>query len=362
MGGNYKGVMLCNRPFAGVAAAAKTSAKATPSFLTGTPMDKIGANVPIMKDKVVARRSKKETALSRHKKWLVDLQKTKDLLESEMMAEQDEKDEKRRKFMERERKMRAAVRGVDPAEAKGGSDGGYDSKYAKDEDDYDDYDDVGDAPPKAGKKEPKKPMWAMTEGKASKAVDEQEEDEAEELLDFAAGLDFDKFIDDMEVRAMMEQVKGRVDELETAIAEDERIADNLDSRAEERAAELTEENLEDYEYDDDEQRKDDDLMSVAESLLSERGGLNQKYSKQAMLEKIAQVKNSQMEPIAEEKDSIVEANKRMIADMSKKNADNKQKKAAEEKEARLRAAEAKQVASESVDASNLPYLHRNPAV
>lgn len=264
--------------------------------------------------------------------------------------------------MERERKMRAAVRGVDPAEAKGGSDGGYDSKYAKDEDDYDDYDDVGDAPPKAGKKEPKKPMWAMTEGKASKAVDEQEEDEAEELLDFAAGLDFDKFIDDMEVRAMMEQVKGRVDELETAIAEDERIADNLDSRAEERAAELTEENLEDYEYDDDEQRKDDDLMSVAESLLSERGGLNQKYSKQAMLEKIAQVKNSQMEPIAEEKDSIVEANKRMIADMSKKNADNKQKKAAEEKEARLRAAEAKQVASESVDASNLPYLHRNPAV
>jgi len=48
--GNYKGVMLCNRPFAGVAAAAKTSSKATPSFLTGTPAEKIGANVPIMKD------------------------------------------------------------------------------------------------------------------------------------------------------------------------------------------------------------------------------------------------------------------------------------------------------------------------
>ena len=122
--------------------------------------------------------------------------------------------------------MRAAVRGVDPdaedkqyyMDAKG-------AKGNNDEDEDFDFememDDGGDqsAPPPVA--DTKKPMWALTKQNADKKQDQQEEDEAEELLDFAAGLDFDKFIDDMEVRAMMEQVKGRVDELESAIAEEE---------------------------------------------------------------------------------------------------------------------------------------------
>merc|ERR550537_1050831 len=87
-------------------------------------------------------------------------------------------------------------------------------------------------------------MWALTEDKADKQAEADDEEEAEELLDFAAGLDFDKFIDDMEVRAMMEQVKGRVDELESAIAEEEATTEALEKEAAERAENrLTEENL-----------------------------------------------------------------------------------------------------------------------
>merc|ERR1719171_3482008 len=76
----------------------------------------------------------------------------------------------------------------------------------------------------------------MTEEKAEQATEEKENEEAERLLDFAANLDFDKYIDDMEVRAMMEQVKNTVDDLESAIAEEEAA----DRAAEAKAADASE--------------------------------------------------------------------------------------------------------------------------
>lgn len=284
-----------------------------------------------------------------------------------MYAEEQAKAERRERFMERERKMRAAVRGVDPAEAKGESKRG-DSKYSKEDKEIDFEAELGEdaAPPKtASSHKSKKPMWAMTEDKAEKAQDEEDEEEAEQLLDFAAGLDFDKFIDDMEVRAMMEQVKGRVDELESAIAQEERVAETLCKEKAERV-ELTNENLGRFEedYDEDEQRKDDDLISIAENMLSQRG-MNQTYSKQAMIEKVAQVKNSTLDSISEDggRSSALDAHKKYIAEQSQKNADARATKEREAEDDRRRAeAAVKAAAAPSVDASNLPYLHRNPAV
>ena len=52
----------------------------------------------------------------------------------------------------------------------------------------------------------KMPMWAMTEDKAAAAAQEREDEELEELLSFAQGLDFEKYIDDMEIATMMDQV------------------------------------------------------------------------------------------------------------------------------------------------------------
>merc|ERR1719446_785390 len=119
---------------------------------------------------------------------------------------------------------------------------------------------------------------------------------------------------------MMEQVKSRVDELEVAIADEEKVAEVLDRERAERA-ELTDENLQRFEeedYDDEQQKKDDDLISIAENLLSERG-MDQKYSKQAMIEKVKQVAEKKEEAPA------LAAHKAYIAAQSKRNADTKAK-------------------------------------
>jgi hypothetical protein len=358
--GNYKGVMLCNRPFAGVAGkpglalllkhpsnssstvAAKNATKPS-AFLTGTASDSIGANVPIMKDKAfTGSRSKKHTALSRHKKWLADLQKTKDELEGQMVEDQEAKEDRHARFMERERKMRAAVRGIDA---------GDDAKYA------DEYEGGGNnAPQKAeGKKGgSKKPMWAMTEGKAEVQADLDDDEEAEELLDFASGLDFDKFIDDMEVRAMMEQVKGRVDDLESAIADEEAAEKLAEARATARenggeldddmlqSLGLTQEQLDKWNEDlggeETSRPEEDDIISIAETLLAE-GTTGNVHSKASMQKKVASVR-AQLDTARSEPERTKFVAPKIVTHK-------------EDLGARLKKKD---------DVSNLPYMHRNPAV
>jgi len=344
--GNYKGVMLCNRPFAGVAVAAKNATKPS-AFLTGTASDSIGANVPIMKDKAfTGSRSKKHTALSRHKKWLADLQKTKDELEGQMVEDQEAKEDRHARFMERERKMRAAVRGIDA---------GDDAKYA------DEYEGGGNnAPQKAeGKKGgSKKPMWAMTEGKAEVQADLDDDEEAEELLDFASGLDFDKFIDDMEVRAMMEQVKGRVDDLESAIADEEAAEKLAEARATARenggeldddmlqSLGLTQEQLDKWNEDlggeETSRPEEDDIISIAETLLAE-GTTGNVHSKASMQKKVASVR-AQLDTAR----SVTRSEPEPTKFVAPKIVTHK-----EDLGARLKKKD---------DVSNLPYMHRNPAV
>ena len=110
--GNYKGVMLCNRPFAGASgAAAKQDAVHGGSFKCGTVETQWGANVSTSEhQKLVAKSlSKKNSVLSKHRKWLNDLQKMKDSLQDEYVSELEEKEKKKEKFMAREAKMRAVV-------------------------------------------------------------------------------------------------------------------------------------------------------------------------------------------------------------------------------------------------------------
>lgn len=71
--GNYKGVMLCNRPFVGMVGTSKgVTASAKQAFVCGNVGDKLGTNVPISsKEKTITtdQRPKKETALQRHRKY-----------------------------------------------------------------------------------------------------------------------------------------------------------------------------------------------------------------------------------------------------------------------------------------------------
>lgn len=115
--GNYKGVMLCNRPFAGVAAAAKgggESGGATASkhaFVTGKVKSEVGfAGKNLQTEKLLRKRVKHETALTRHRKWLADLQLTKQALEEQYMEDLRKKEESKRRFAEREARMRQMTR------------------------------------------------------------------------------------------------------------------------------------------------------------------------------------------------------------------------------------------------------------
>mmetsp|Transcript_33826 Transcript_33826/g.104739 ORF Transcript_33826/g.104739 Transcript_33826/m.104739 type:complete len:235 (-) Transcript_33826:260-964(-) len=58
-----------------------------------------------------------------------------------------------------------------------------------------------------------RPMWALTEQQADKAT-EHIGVEGDELLEFANALDFDKYINDSEVSCLIENVRARIVELE----------------------------------------------------------------------------------------------------------------------------------------------------
>ena len=54
-----------------------------------------------------------------------------------------------------------------------------------------------------------KPAWALTEEQKEQLEDE----EADDLMDFANNLDVDKYLDDLEVRAALESVRQRIQEI-----------------------------------------------------------------------------------------------------------------------------------------------------
>lgn len=115
--GNYKGVMLCNRPFAGSAAAAKggsgdgAAAAGKNVFVTGKVKSEVGfAGKHMQTEKLLRKRVKQETALTRHRRWLADLQLTKEALEEKYMEDLQRKEESRRRFAKREARMRQVTR------------------------------------------------------------------------------------------------------------------------------------------------------------------------------------------------------------------------------------------------------------
>jgi len=352
--GNYKGVMLCNRPFAGVQAAAQHQASGGPAkaaFVCGNVPSNIGAGGR-RTDLSLVKRTKKETALTRHRKWLAELQRTKVELEKNYLEEMRQKEESKKRFMEREARMRALVtqanaaqskdeepsplsvaRGgataaagtlaahadVAPSEGKadgqrktmggakgdeqeGKEEGGPAAGPAEDKLSSAAEGDAGVALAAAEKRREKqgkvsRPMWALTEDKAQEASEKKDEDDAMELLAFAQNLDFEKYIDDMEIQTMMDQVKARIEELEV-MGDEEYEAKEV--RGEARPHTLTAEKIAQlqakYGVSVDEQ-KDEDTMSVASRVLSENKELGAVHSQKSM----AAITAKKMGAIPEEK-------------------------------------------------------------
>ncbi len=249
--GNYKGVMLCNRPFAGVrvaAATASSASKLSQSFKTGVPDGRgtLGLN-PAKRLLPHAKPVKKVTAMDKHKKWLKEFQEKKKSLEESMIEDSLEKEKKRQIFQKRQELKRKKVvnqRSVKEESKLGDGDENVkskdESKYENEEEEevkreveskipvesskYDDLtdedDDVYDADSiiitqsqmeKIQKRN--KPAWAYTEEGKQKEEEDMEDEELEDLLNFTNNLDFEEFIEDLEVKHALEKLRKRVEEL-----------------------------------------------------------------------------------------------------------------------------------------------------
>ena len=300
--------MLCNRPFAGAsgAAAKQSSGKTSGSFKCGTVETPLGENVKISEhQRMVAKMSKKDSVLSKHKKWLADLQKTKEKLQEEYLDEAEKKEEKKEKFMAREAKMRAIVRGtIGPTkhrqeelallektkEIKEGE-GGEEKKEAEGKGRVPALNiaaakDDADKPSGGGRMgiEAKKnaPAWALTESEAKEVEDFMEEEEEEELLDFASGLDFEKYADDLEVKVLIDQIKERVDILESEkLQDDKALRDLINSELEKaRAAErmASGEAEADYKHADEDEASEADIFKEIAMSAREKEGMGEVHS------------------------------------------------------------------------------------
>lgn len=151
--------------------------------------------------------------LLQHVKWLKELQEERRQLEEKKDAEQKQQLERKRLFMEREAKKRAAAKVNN------------DSNSCTHHDEHpiqpltDDSSTVASsiASTVSANKRKKKPAWCQSETD-HEATDM--DDEAD-LLEFANGLDFDEYSQDLELQSLMGQVKERIKKLERENKKDE---------------------------------------------------------------------------------------------------------------------------------------------
>ncbi|GLE05956.1 hypothetical protein PINS_up015167 [Pythium insidiosum] len=194
----------------------------------------------------------------------------------------------------------------------------------------------------------RRPMWALTKETADEKLGAMEDAEADELIDFANNLDIDQFMDDVEIKARVAQVEQQMAQLQSIVeyeeAEEkrgEREAQRLEERS--ATAPLSAADLARLDRlsrgdgggggDDD-----DDARSVASTLLSECKSIRSVHSVRsvAALTKRAEAKllaggGSETEPPLQPRVVTID----------------------EEQGVRLQI---------KTLPSNLPYIHRNPAI
>lgn len=71
--GNYKGVMLCSRPYVNESSDKKPKNEKPPFLSAVCTKDVVGLN-PVKRIQVTKPRESKKTVLSKHKKWLHEIQ------------------------------------------------------------------------------------------------------------------------------------------------------------------------------------------------------------------------------------------------------------------------------------------------
>lgn len=181
------------------------------SFVSASVPRPVGTTVAIAKSKVLKRMSKHESVLHKHVKWLKELEEEKRRLQEKKEAEKIEKAERKRSFIERD--VETLI--------KPGND---ESKSSKKLDTLDGGQISATnivnntiAALAVSDNVKTKPAWFQSEAsREASAIDAKMN-----LLSFVENLDFDQYTQDLELQALIGQVKERIKTLEREKKKDE---------------------------------------------------------------------------------------------------------------------------------------------
>jgi len=197
---NYKGVMLCTRPNENIGAV-----KDRPFVSRVDPKDQIGIN-PVRKIKTYKAAKRLNPVLQRHRAWLNQFNDK--MREKRIQEEMKEIQDKERFERIRENAQRGPTNDnsfTDDTEkaapVKGPSKAQEQSPVQVKEER------VSTKP--VTKKKENKPRWAYTE----QQLEDEEEQNVDDLLQFTNNLNYDQYIDDLEVKHMVAALKKRIDEI-----------------------------------------------------------------------------------------------------------------------------------------------------
>lgn len=195
--GNFKGVMLCNRPSDEPKShGGGDGTLPFKSMISASYSDKPGLT-PCKNFEPTVKKRGSSAALRRHVQWLKELQEQM-RGEREQYEEEEVQSEERRKRMQAFfDKHREGVRQMlAERDAKGPLRDGSEAKAVP--------------KPAPAKSAPSKPLWAMT----AQEKEDYEEGDADSLINFAENLDYEKFIGDLDFKQGMEALKDRAGKLQ----------------------------------------------------------------------------------------------------------------------------------------------------
>jgi hypothetical protein len=228
--GNFKGVMLCNRPDP-MAGGGQAGGDGAPAFRVAGSHEAFhpGGQNTGLRERLGGRRGGRRgpnPQVARVKEYLAELAARKEDLLRQREDEEARAEERRRRLAESQRALRELIRANVGSDDDGGGGGGGGAGARSGA-----YTHLDDG--KAGKKRAaagggagagaaNKPAWAKSEA----AVAADEDAEADDLLDFAGKLDYDNYVGDLEDKAGETLVSRRLREVEAAeAAEKGRLAE-----------------------------------------------------------------------------------------------------------------------------------------
>jgi hypothetical protein len=382
--GNYKGVMLCNRPneFGQVQ---KPERQGKPPFISRVdPKEKVGLNPTKKIINVPQKKKDANSILVRHKRYLKMLQEKKLIEKLERENEDNQKVETLKKFKEHTAKQRQKITTLktdkieelpiqiakqkeDPMETAVEEEKKVVKKLTKEnlfknEEQY-----SKKAASRKGNK--KKPAWAKTEEMLKK----EQEEEIDDLIEFAYDLDYEKYVEDLEVRQALALIKERVEEIKQDNEWRQKLANEWNQEANPNEG--------------GQRQRDDDAQSAV-SIRTSVTGRSRMSKKSEFRDEIqreerqkeewdASTQGEKRKPTLEEKlasklaDQILEDNPKLKGIHSKVSMKKMLEKEAAKQfngadggaydPPKISTVKDHEMRTD-IQASNLPYLHKNPAI